>query len=52
MQTSINGNRIGFSKTFDEVAPETMDRASENGWEIEVNGGKQMVYFSEEVNKK
>ena len=49
MQTKMEGNKIGFSKSFDEATPEVIDRAEKHGWEVEVNGGEQMVYFSKEV---
>lgn len=45
MQTTINGNKIGFSKSFDEATPEAIGRAEIHGWEVEVNGGEQKVYF-------
>lgn len=52
MQTSIKGNKIGFSKSFDEATPDVIEQAGKQGWEVEVNGGEQTVYFSKEVNKK
>ena len=51
MQTTIDGNRIGFSKSFDEATPDAIDRAEKHGWDVEVNGGDQMVYFSKEVKQ-
>ena len=45
MQTTINGNKIGFSKSFDEATPEVIGRAERYGWDVEVNGGEQMVFL-------
>lgn len=49
MQTSINGNKIEFSKSFGEATPDAIEQAGKQGWEVEVNGGEQMVYFSKDV---
>ena len=51
MQTKMEGNRIRFSKSFDEATPEAIDRAEKHGWYVEINGGEQMVYFSKEVKQ-
>lgn len=40
MQTTIDGNRIGFSKSFSEATPETIEQADKHGWEVDINGGE------------
>ena len=49
MQTTINGNKIEFSKSFDEATPTAIEQAGKQGWEVDVNGGEQTVYFSKEI---
>lgn len=42
-------NKIRCSKGFTEATKEIMDRADEQGWDIDVDGDRQMVFFSKEV---
>lgn len=49
MQTTMEGNKIRFSKRFTEATAEAIDRASRHGWEVKVDGNKQMVFFTKEV---
>ena len=36
MQTKIEGNKIGCSKSFSEATPEEIERARKHGWDVEV----------------
>ena len=49
MQTSMKENKVRFSKSFTEVTAEMIYRAEKQGWEIDVDGDDQMVYFTKEV---
>ena len=48
-QTTMEGNRMIFSKSFSEATPEIIEQAGKHGWRVEVNGGEQRVYFTKEV---
>ena len=49
MQTNIKENKVRFSKTFSEATAEMVYRAEKHGWEVDVDGDEQVVYFTKEV---
>ena len=49
MQTNIKENKVRFSKMFSETTAEMVYRAEKHGWEVDVDGDKQVVFFTKEV---